>query len=303
MSVGLAAVRSVQIVAKIGSLSAAADVLNISQPALSRRITQAESALGVALFERLPRGLRPTDACLAFLHYAETALASIDDAHEAVLEFKASGGQTLSIAFVEAVCDAWLMRAVREVMAELPSLAPVLRPWTVSSDVSADVLEGRVKLGVRYRHDDNPKLGSALVLEDRVAVVCAPDHPLAAKRQADLEALARQQWLGYPVRSGTGGSFNDILASRGFGAWRIIPLDSAHAQEQLVLGGFGIALMRHASIARRLAEGALVEIDTPMSNTVPVYLIWRRSAHLGVAAERLRDKLRLAAPNPSAVCS
>ncbi|RYE37512.1 MAG: LysR family transcriptional regulator, partial [Hyphomicrobiales bacterium] len=67
MGLGLVELRSVISAARLGSFGRAAAALHVTQPALSRRIAEAEASLGVQLFERLSRGVRPTDACLAFL--------------------------------------------------------------------------------------------------------------------------------------------------------------------------------------------------------------------------------------------
>lgn len=289
MALDLSEVRSVVVAARRGSLSAAAGELHISQPALSRRIAQAEEALGVTLFERLPRGVAPNDACLAFLRYAEAALTAIDDAHEAALEVRNGSRRELSLGFIEASCGAWLTDAVRQVMEAKPDTIPIFRPHINSEQVSADILTGEVKLGVRYRCDDNPLIESLLLFDDPLTVICAPDHPLAGRKDVSIDELARQQWLGYPVSQHGSASFNSILASRGFGAWRIIPLESARIQEQLVAAGFGIALVRRANVSRAIADGQFTEIQTPVAASVPVTLAWRRDTHLGERGEMLRD--------------
>jgi DNA-binding transcriptional LysR family regulator len=291
MSMDMVEIRSVVVVARTKSFSAAARELHISQPALSRRIAQAEESLGVSLFERLPRGAMPTDACLAFLCYAETALASIKDAHEAARETGNETRRELAVGFVEAVCDPWLTSALREVVAQEPDTRLIFRPHILSEDVSADVLSGEVKLGIRYRRDDHPLLESINLFQDRLTVICAPDHVLAGRSTVSVEELARQQWLGYPVSPQRANSYNAILSRRGFGAWQVVPLDSVLVQEQLVSAGFGIALVRHTRVARQLKEGTLVEIDTPIAASVPVALAWRRNAHLGKRGEMLRDRI------------
>src|SRR5262245_44673577 len=86
MPLELANLRAVLTAARLGSFSRAAEALNITQPALSRGIAEAESALEVQLFERRPRGVQATEACLAFIGHAETALNSIENGREAVRE-------------------------------------------------------------------------------------------------------------------------------------------------------------------------------------------------------------------------
>jgi DNA-binding transcriptional LysR family regulator len=63
-----------------GSLTKAAAVLHMSQPALSHQIAAMEKELGTPVIERLPRGVRPTAAGLAVAAEARTALAAADRA-------------------------------------------------------------------------------------------------------------------------------------------------------------------------------------------------------------------------------
>src|SRR5512146_3005737 len=58
-------------VARAGSVNAAAALVHTSQPAVSRELRTLEQRLGVALFDRLPRGMRPTEAGKVLLVYAE----------------------------------------------------------------------------------------------------------------------------------------------------------------------------------------------------------------------------------------
>lgn len=54
--------RSVAAIARLGSISAAATQVNISQPAITQGLSKLEAQLGIALFHRLPEGMQPTEA-------------------------------------------------------------------------------------------------------------------------------------------------------------------------------------------------------------------------------------------------
>jgi DNA-binding transcriptional LysR family regulator len=69
-----------------GSFSAAAERLHLAQPSLSEQVRRLEAELGVALFARVGRGIRPTDAALALRPHAEAALAAVEQGREAVVE-------------------------------------------------------------------------------------------------------------------------------------------------------------------------------------------------------------------------
>ncbi len=71
-------------IAEEGALVRAARRLHISQPPMTRRLAALEDELGVRLFERLPRGMRPTAAGLELVARARVILAALDDARTAV---------------------------------------------------------------------------------------------------------------------------------------------------------------------------------------------------------------------------
>ena len=65
-----------------GNIHRAAQVLNMTQPAASKLLKDLEDVLGVSLFERLPRGMRPTWYGDTMIRHARAALASLNQAHE-----------------------------------------------------------------------------------------------------------------------------------------------------------------------------------------------------------------------------
>src|ERR1700727_1082585 len=111
-----------------GSLTKAAAVLHMSQPALSHQIAALERELGTPVIERLPRGVRPTAAGLAVAAEARIALAAADRAVLAGKRAAAGGGGRIRIACAETM-TAWV-------------LVPVLRSWRRRfPDVEIDLME------------------------------------------------------------------------------------------------------------------------------------------------------------------
>src|SRR6202522_2191361 len=111
-----------------GSLTKAAALLHMSQPALSHQIAAIERELGTPAIERLPRGVRPTAAGLAVAAEARIALAAADRAVLAGKRAGGGGGGLIRIACAETM-TAWV-------------LVPVLRSWRRRfPDVELDLKE------------------------------------------------------------------------------------------------------------------------------------------------------------------
>lgn len=290
---GLPELKAVSVAARLGSLSRAAEVLHITQPALSRRIAEAEDAVGVALFERLARGVRPTEACLAFLRHAEIALTSIEDGVNAALQLDSDVASAITVGVIEVLCDDRLFAACHSVLSSVAGASIDFRVASWSADVSDDLMAGRTKIGLRYRKDSSSQLECTWIADDPVVVACSPVHPLATRGSVTIEELEQSQWVGGPVpidRSNIG--YEDGIRFLGFQGWNTMDVNTIFARIRLIEAGFGIALIRRACIARQLEAGNLVELATPLALSLPIFLAWRRGAYLAPAAEMLVDQLR-----------
>src|SRR5512138_2365842 len=83
-----------------GNIHRAAEVLLVSQPAASKLLKDLEDALGVTLFERLPRGMRPTWYGEAMIRHARMALSSLNQAHDEVQALKAGRFGQVSVGVI-----------------------------------------------------------------------------------------------------------------------------------------------------------------------------------------------------------
>lgn len=292
MPIGILELRSISLAARMGSLSRTAEALNITQPALSRRITEAERALGIQLFERLPRGVRPTEACIAFLRHAEVALTSINDGREAALDIQHRRDQAITVGLLEVFCDRLLTGACEATRTAIAGTSITYKTTITSTEVSTDLLSGAIKLGLRYRRDTSPQLEAVWLADDPVVAACAPSHPLAPGRRATIEQLEQVQWLGYPTpMDRTTTAFLENRVQTGYQNWKTMPVPTIYGRLRLIEAGVGIALVRRACIREQLRQGTIVELDTPLNSSIPVFLAWRRGSYLGDAGEYLREQL------------
>ena len=80
-----------------GSFTAAADALHMAQPSLSEQVRRLEAELGVRLFQRVGRGVTPTEAGRALRPHAERTLDAAEAARESVVEVRKLRGGTVSL--------------------------------------------------------------------------------------------------------------------------------------------------------------------------------------------------------------
>ncbi|MBW8857225.1 MAG: hypothetical protein JF604_23510, partial [Bradyrhizobium sp.] len=217
-----------------------------------------------------------------------------EGAREAAQSVGRKRTRDISIGFVDALCDSRFLNACRATLSSYPEARFCFKSSAQSAQVSADVLTADVKIGLRYHCDENPQLESAWLMDDQLVVVCAPSHPLASVEKITIDDLKLADWLDYPkIEPGSGAHINltESLLFRGVGGWNSMPLDSLYARIKLVKGGFGVALLRRASVRDLLMEERLIAIDSPIPESIPVYLTWRRGDYLGQIADAFIEEI------------
>ncbi|HEV7647307.1 MAG TPA: LysR family transcriptional regulator [Actinophytocola sp.] len=269
-------------IARLGGFTEASRRLHRSQPAISRRVRELEAAVGATLFERVGRGVVPTEAGNALLPHAEAALAAVRDGERAVRD-RAGAGTTLRLAVVGTLADSHIVDALREFRSRFERASVELRTAT-SREVSALVRSGEADLGLRYFADADPALESVPLGAEKLYVVVPAGHPVTARRLPDLRRLRDETWLGFPPERRQPDSFGHLLERQlitaGLANPAITPVDSLTAQKRLVEAGLGIALMPTSSVREEVRLGSLRMIDVAGVNArLPVVAVRRANGY------------------------
>ncbi|GAB3161810.1 LysR family transcriptional regulator [Myceligenerans halotolerans] len=148
-------------VVEAGSLTAAAEVLRISQPPLSVAIAKLEREVGVPLLVRTSRGVEPTSAGSYLLGAGTRVLDDVDEIAAALHRFGAGAAGTVTLAAVPQLMWHRVPRLLRAHAAEAPDLEVRLvdpPPWTAiemlsgrRADLAAVVVAGHRRFAARHR--------------------------------------------------------------------------------------------------------------------------------------------------------
>ncbi|WP_345251402.1 LysR family transcriptional regulator [Pigmentiphaga soli] len=192
----MAEVRTLVALGANRSISAAAVLVNLSQPAMSQHLRELEEKLGVRLFDRSRRGLHPTQYGKVLIRCARAMKANMEvAAHELVALSKAESPR-LRIGFQTTASVALLAPAVVELAKRAPQCTALLFEESRDGLIEQlrgghlDVFVGRLPdaagvAGLRYQ----------LLAHEPVVVVCARDHPLTGKPRLVLQDLAKESWV------------------------------------------------------------------------------------------------------------
>lgn len=185
-----------------GNIHRAAEVLAMTQPAASKLLKDLEDVLGVPLFERLPRGMKPTVYGEAMIRHARTALSSLNQAHDEVQELKAGRYGQVSVGTITTPGIMLLPQAIARVKQAHASLRVSVQVET--SDVLMErMAQGRLDILVArlFAQHDKTALRFEALAEEPVVAIVRPGHPLLGVDRLTLRDLNGWGWIVPPEGS------------------------------------------------------------------------------------------------------
>jgi DNA-binding transcriptional LysR family regulator len=279
------------------TLSAAAREVHVSQPAASRLLGTLAADLGIDLFSRAGRGLRPTAAGRALIRRAASLIGNLDRA-QAELEAIRDGlmGSTTVGAGVGA-CYALLPRALSLLLSAAPNISVALREGPME-ELLLLLRDGRLDMVVG-------RMASTLIDRDLVLdelydppmrIVAGPAHPLARARRIDWPRLLEEEWIlpeaGTPMRAGIETMFRHARRR----PTRCLVESSSIQTNVALLSERRMLWVLSADIAAHFAAlGALKVLPLPkLRGPAALTVVHLRDRPLSPAALRLLDCLRRA---------
>ena len=185
-----------------GNIHRAAQVLNMTQPAASKLLKDLEDVLEVPLFERLPRGMRPTWYGETMIRHARVALSSLNQAHDELEAIKAGRYGQVSVGAITAPGLVLLPPAVALVKQSHPSLRIGVQIET--SDVLLERLaQGKLDMLVArlFAQHDKTDLRYETLTEEPVCAITRPGHPLLSVAHLGLRDVVSAGWIVSPSGS------------------------------------------------------------------------------------------------------
>jgi DNA-binding transcriptional LysR family regulator len=185
-----------------GNIHRAAEILNMSQPAASKLLKDLEDVLGISLFERLPRGMRPTWYGETMIRYARIALSSLQQAGSEIDALKSGRFGEVSVGAITGPALNLLPQALSIVAREHPSLRVQLD--VESSDVLLERLSQAkldIMIGRLFERDDKKNLFYERLADEPVCAVVRPGHPMLNVVGLKLKQLEPSPWIVPPPGS------------------------------------------------------------------------------------------------------
>ena len=234
--------RTIRAIHEAGGLARAADILHITQSALSHQIKGLEEQAGVELFIRRSKPLKLSAAGLRLLRVAERVLPEIE-ALEAEFEGLREGSAgRLHIAMECHACFDWVF----------PVLDEFRKAWgDVDVDIRASLALGalpalekeEVDLVISSDHEAREGILFKPLFDYEPRLVVAAGHPLAQKKYAEPEDLATQTLITYPMDRARLDAFTEFLGPAGVEPEAVRQVELTKVILMLVSAGRGVAVL------------------------------------------------------------
>ena len=256
-------------VARQGSVSKAAERLFVTQPAVSMHLRQLEEAFGVALFEPHGRGIRLTDAGRAFASSTMRVMAELHELESLMAEYAGAQKGRIALAVVSTAkyfVPMLLMRFSRlypdiEVRLHIENRESVLGMLERSE---ADLV-------IMGRAPRNMTTQAAAFATNPMAIVAAPSHALAGRKNLPFSVLADYAFVMRESGSGTRAAMERLFALHEVPLKVAMEMPSNETIKQAVMAGMGLSFLSLRTLRQELAGGYLVQLDI---NGMPIVGQW-----------------------------
>lgn len=246
-------------VARAGSISAGAERLRVSQPAVTREVKALEERLGLVLFDRQPRGVVLTEAGLALQAYAARIFSLADAAESDLKELAGLGAGNLRIS-ASATVGVYL---VPDMIARFSALFPKVNiALTVTNTelVEHGLSEQADALGFIEGPFDSALFDAREIGADEIIAVAAAGHPLVG-RTIRARELASQTLILREQGSGTRAVVEQAFAGVGLEIVPLMSVSHAEAIKRMLMAQHAVAYLSALAVKDEIRRGDLVQLN------------------------------------------
>ncbi len=250
-------------VAEREHLTRAAESLNLTQSAVSSAIATLEARYGLALFDRIGRGLALTAAGRRFMGDARAVLARAREAETLLHELAGAATGTLTLTVSQTIGNDWIAPRLAAFHRAVPGVQVSLSIGNTEQAVKA-VLTRESECAVVEGFCDDPRLEITLLPGDSMMLILPPAHPFAHLKALEREHFEALRFVTREPGSGTRALLEEHLARFGLTLSQerqVMVLASNEAVRGAVEAGLGVALLSHLTVKQSCDAGRVIGRD------------------------------------------
>ncbi len=256
-------------VARLLSFTKAAEVLHMTQPAVTFQIRQLEDQFDTRLFDRAHNRVSLTEAGHAAFEYAESIFEKYSEMDNAIREITGNISGSLTLGASTTISEYMLPALLGDFNKENPDVLLRLRVSNTEGIVSM-VENNVIDLGVVEGPVTNKNLLVEICQKDDLVVVVPTNHELTKLKKVSVEELLKYPFICREEGSGTRNVIAGYLQSEGVSKHALkacLELGSPEAVKGAIEAGMGISVLSSVSIAKELELGILksIPLDPPLN--------------------------------------
>lgn len=255
-------------VARVMSFTKAAELLHMTQPAVTFQIKQLEDFFNTRLFDRTHNKITLTEAGRAVYDYAEQILELYGKMANDVKELTGEVSGSLVIGASTTIAEYMLPKLLGGFKQHYPDVS--LRLHVGNTDAIVSMVENNmIDLGIVEAPVYNKNLEVKPCRLDEMVVITPPDHPLAGKKSINPIELVKYPFILREEGSGSRAVIDEYLRGAGinFVDFNVVmELGSPESLKMAVEGGVGITITSRTTLSKELTLGTLcaMPMDPPL---------------------------------------
>jgi LysR family pca operon transcriptional activator len=284
--------------ARNGSMYKASEMMNVSQPAVTKAINELENSLGVKLFERSKKGVDLTIYGEAFYQHATAAIANIADGYNHIDEIRNAERGHVVVGSLAWGYSKIVSMAIARLKRELPKVVVTVKTG-MNADLLPDVALGDVDMVIGRRGESSDMVGLVhdVLFHASLMLVVSPGHPLTKRNKLELADLVDESWLIPPANTAPRRTMDELFHEHN------VPFPQNYVEGgsvqfflDMIDDGRAIAALPNNLIMEELQQGRLIKLDIELNDSIgPVGISRRENSELSRPAGQLVLELRRAA--------
>lgn len=273
-----------------GSISKAALLLNVSQPAISRLLSYTESRIGLVLFERIKGRLYPTPEARRLFQEVEQVHQSVQRVNEVANDLIEKRQGSLHMAVSPSLGQTLIPMAVTKFREAFPDVKVYVRTL-ISADLVQALLTQQVEVGVAIAPLTHPSLHAEAIYENHLVAVLPATHQLADKQELHISDLDGLDLIGYGVDTPYGQMVQQLFGNRPGLPRLAVEVRLTHIACAMVQAGAGIAIVDELAVMGRVWPDVVVRPIKPRTK-MSLHMLYSNVTPVSQSAKEFMQILR-----------
>ncbi|MFL9879821.1 LysR substrate-binding domain-containing protein [Herbaspirillum rhizosphaerae] len=246
-----------------GSLSRAARVLHIAQPALTQQIRQLEEELEAQLLHRSAQGVIATDAGKTFYEHAQAILKQVTDAKSAVAQSNDKPSGTVALGIPQSVSGALALPLLTAIRATYPEITLLLTE-ELTGNLIVQLKSGRINLAVLFDDGQLSPFACTPMVEEEMMYITRADSQYGLKegkgknKSVTLSKAIKAPLILPGLQHGVRPRIENMVRAHGMSLDNVIEINSVAILKSAILADIGATILPVAPLLSEIERGDMI---------------------------------------------